>query len=119
ASWRPELVQFFDALAGSGRPVFVVTNSQPDAVKKKLGAVGSKLVEKLAVRGDARKFALDPPTADLPRFASLPETRTVDGLPRPIYVRRGRYLEALEKVWSECGAGPESTLVCGDIYEMD
>ena len=118
-AWRPELVQFFDALLRAGRPVFVVTNSQPDAVKKKLSEVGSKLVEKLGVRGDAKKFALESPSQSLARFAALPSMRIVEGLPRPVYVRRGRYLEVLEKVWNDCGAAPDSTLVCGDIYEMD
>ncbi len=115
--FRPELGDFFLGLQKSGRPVYVVTNSQPDAVKKKLASAGLPFVPEVV--GDAKKYVLDPPAAPSPRFDALPEHRRLSGLERPIYLRRGRYLEALEKVWALADAGPESTMVCGDIYEMD
>jgi hypothetical protein len=32
---------------------------------------------------------------------------------------RGRYLDVLASIWAETGTGPEETLVCGDIFELD
>ena len=41
------------------------------------------------------------------------------GLPRPIYLRRGKYYESLREIWRATGATPAETLVCGDIFELD
>ena len=50
----------------------------------------------------------------------MPESIQFDGLlPRPVYLRRGKYYEALRDIWNQTGTGPESTLVAGDIYELD
>ena len=52
-------------------------------------------------------------------FAGLPETQTLEGLPRPVYLRLGRYYEVLREVWEQTGTRPERTLLVGDIYELD
>jgi hypothetical protein len=53
------------------------------------------------------------------RFDRVPDTQHVDGLARPILLKRGRYFDVLRQLWDETGARPERTLVCGDIYELD
>jgi phosphoglycolate phosphatase-like HAD superfamily hydrolase len=119
AAWRSEIGAFFAQLERAGRSVFVVTNANPDSVRGKLATLDSPFASKVPVCGAAKKFMLAPPATQLGRYDALPETHTVEGLTRPIYLKRGHYLETLEGIWKECGAGPTSTLVCGDIYEMD
>jgi len=117
--FRPDARAVVDALLALDVPTFVVSNSRTDNVIRKLHTLGEDLVDRLEVRGDARKFHLvDPEPAD-PRFASLPERLEVEALSRPIFLRRGRYFEALSAIWSATGTTPDRTLVCGDIFELD
>lgn len=119
-AFKPEAKEVLEALVATGLPVTVVTNAHTDLVEKKLDQLAPKGREKLTVSGDARKFLLDAPDAPDARFTSVPETQTLDGvLRRPVYLRRGRYFEALKRVWESTGTTPEETLVAGDIYELD
>ncbi|WP_426755642.1 HAD family hydrolase [Myxococcus sp. Y35] len=119
-AFKPEAKEVLEALVATGLPVTVVTNAHTDLVEKKLDQLAPQGREKLKVSGDARKFLLDPPDAPDARFTAVPETQTLDGvLRRPVYLRRGRYFEALKRVWEATGASPEETLVAGDIYELD
>ncbi|ABF90063.1 conserved domain protein [Myxococcus xanthus DK 1622] len=119
-AFKPEAKEVLEALVATGLPVTVVTNAHTDLVEKKLDQLAPKGREKLTVSGDARKFLLDPPDAPDARFTAVPETQTLDGvLRRPVYLRRGRYFEALKRVWASTGTTPEQTLVAGDIYELD
>ncbi|NOJ77485.1 HAD family hydrolase [Myxococcus xanthus] len=119
-AFKPEAKEVLEALVATGLPVTVVTNAHTDLVEKKLDQLAPKGREKLTVSGDARKFLLDPPDAADARFTAVPETQTLDGvLRRPVYLRRGRYFEALKRVWESTGTTPEQTLVAGDIYELD
>ncbi|NVJ02497.1 HAD family hydrolase [Myxococcus sp. AM009] len=119
-AFKPEAKEVLEALVATGLPVTVVTNAHTDLVEKKLDQLAPKGREKLTVSGDARKFLLDPPDAPDARFTAVPETQTLDGvLRRPVYLRRGRYFQALKRVWEATGTTPEQTLVAGDIYELD
>ncbi|WP_141617063.1 HAD family hydrolase [Myxococcus sp. AB036A] len=119
-AFKPEAKEVLEALVATGLPVTVVTNAHTDLVEKKLDQLAPKGREKLTVSGDARKFLLDPPDTADARFTAVPETQTLDGvLRRPVYLRRGRYFEALKRVWESTGTTPEQTLVAGDIYELD
>lgn len=119
-AFKPEAKEVLEALVATGLPVTVVTNAHTDLVEKKLDQLAPKGREKLTVSGDARKFLLDPPDAPDARFTAVPETQSLDGvLRRPVYLRRGRYFEALKRVWESTGTTPEQTLVAGDIYELD
>ncbi|MFP2960455.1 HAD family hydrolase [Myxococcus sp. 1LA] len=119
-AFKPEAKEVLEALVATGLPVTVVTNAHTDLVEKKLDQLAPKGREKLKVSGDARKFLLDPPDAPDARFNEVPESQTLDGvLRRPVYLRRGRYFEALKRVWAATGTTPEETLVAGDIYELD
>ncbi|MCE9671538.1 HAD family hydrolase [Myxococcus stipitatus] len=119
-AFKPEAKEVLEALLATGLPVTVVTNAHTDLVEKKLDTLAPKGRERLKVSGDARKFLLDPPDVKDARFDAVPETQTLDGvLRRPIYLRRGRYFEALKRIWDTTGTRPDQTLVAGDIFELD
>lgn len=117
--FRPDARAVVDAVLGLGVPVYVVSNSRTDNVRAKLERLAPGLLDRLEVRGDARKFHLVPPSTRDARFDAVPEARTVEGLSRTLYLRRGRYFDALRAIWEATGTRPERTLVCGDIYELD
>jgi FMN phosphatase YigB (HAD superfamily) len=127
-----------DLLALDGVTVAIVTNATASIVVEKL--------ERLPLRhrgerrpiivGDAYKFGLNaeapPPLRMLPerqqkalaswnaRFAGLPAEIAGPHLPRSIPLRRGGYFRALrDEVWEDDLLGPERTIVCGDVFELD
>ncbi len=119
-AFKPEAKEVLEALLATGLPVWVVTNAHTDLVETKLDRLAPKGRERLKVKGDARKYLIEEAQPSDARFSALPETISFNGLlPRPVYLRRGRYYEALRDIWSQTGTGPESTLVAGDIYELD
>lgn len=119
-AFKPEAKEVLEALLATGMPVTVITNAHTELVEKKLDTLAPKGRERLKVSGDARKFLLDPPDVSDARFDAVPEHQQLDGvLRRPVYLRRGRYFEALKRVWDSTGTKPEETLVAGDIYELD
>jgi hypothetical protein len=110
-AFKPEAKEVLEALLDTGLPILV------DAKLTKLAPRGR---ERLQVKGDARKYLIEDPQPSDARFAALPESIQFDGLlPRPVYLRRGKYYEALRDIWNQTGTGPEATLVAGDIYELD
>lgn len=117
--FRDEARTVVEAIVASGVPVFVVTNSATAHVRAKIDVLDPRGKEAIEVRGDARKFVLHEPERKHELFERLPERLSVPGLARPMYLRRGHYFDALRKIWEETGAGPESTMVCGDIFELD
>lgn len=119
AAFRPEAKRVLEALLARVPAVFVVTNAATDAATRKLQSLAPAGIERLRIRGDARKFAIGPAGSDDPRFARVPQEKRVEGLGRPVLLSRGRYFDVLAAMWRETGATPERTLVCGDIYELD
>ncbi|WP_224362691.1 HAD family hydrolase [Hyalangium versicolor] len=119
-AFKPEAKEVLEALLTTGLPVWIVTNAHTDLVDAKLDRLAPRGRERLKVKGDARKYVIEEAQPVDARFSALPETLSFDGLlPRPVYLRRGPYYEALRAIWGETGTGPESTLVAGDIYELD
>jgi phosphoglycolate phosphatase-like HAD superfamily hydrolase len=118
-AFRPDARDTLEGLLASGRPVWVVTNSRTDIVAEKLIELGPRGVERLQIIGDAQKYVIAEPAAADPRFAGLAAEKTLPGLERPVHLRRGRYFEALARIWRETGTRPAETLVCGDIFELD
>ncbi len=119
--FKPEAKRVLEQLLTSDARVYVVTNSHTEVVARKLDELNPNGRERLEVVGDAKKYVIDEPVvahADA-AFASVPETRELPGLPRPVFLRRGRYYEALRRIWQHTGSSAERTLVCGDIYELD
>jgi phosphoglycolate phosphatase-like HAD superfamily hydrolase len=119
-AFKPEAKEVLEALLDTGLPIWVVTNAHTDLVEAKLTRLAPRGRERLKVKGDARKFLIEDPQPSDARFAAVPEIIQFEGLlPRPVYLRRGKYYEALRDIWNQTGTGPESTLVAGDIYELD
>lgn len=128
-----------DTLLGmEGMTVAIVTNASPGAVLEKLGRLELKnrTDTRPVLVGEAHKFGLSAtapePLGVLPdaqartlgawsaRYDRIPSELAFPDLPRPIHLRRGSYFRALrDHVWKDDLEGPERTLVCGDIYELD
>ena len=117
--FRPDALEVAEAVIGHGGPVYVVSNSRTDNVVAKLEKLGDGLLEKIEVRGDARKFDLVPANESDLDLDDVPSTCDVPGLERPLYLRRGHYHDALSAIWRATGTEPAGTLVCGDIFELD
>ncbi|HJL18093.1 MAG TPA: hypothetical protein RMH99_20690 [Sandaracinaceae bacterium LLY-WYZ-13_1] len=117
--FRDDAREVAEALLEHGAPVFVVSNSHTAHVEAKIARLAPRGAERLTVRGDARKFHLVDPAAHDPRFDAVDEAMTLEGLGRPVYLRRGLYFDALREIWEATGASPETTLVAGDIFELD
>jgi FMN phosphatase YigB (HAD superfamily) len=117
--FRPDAREVVDAIVRSAIPVFVVTNSQTRHVEAKLDELAPEGRDQLVVRGAARKFVLTAPETPDEAWSRVPAELHVPGLSRPIFLGRGAYYDALRRIWNETGASPETTLVCGDIFELD
>lgn len=120
-AFKPEAKEVLEAVLATGLPVWVVTNAHTELVAAKLDRLAPRGRERLRVLGDARKYLIEDPQPLDTRFSAVPESLTFPSemLSRPVYLRRGKYYEALSTIWSQTGTGPESTLVAGDIYELD
>ena len=115
--FRPEAREALDGLVALGSAaVTVVTNSKTDVVAAKLDRLGLASRGSLGVVGDAKKYVVT--RSSSPRYSTLAEFERSPDLVRPIYLRRGRYLDVLDALWRS-GIAPEETLVAGDIYELD
>lgn len=117
--FRPDAREVAEAVLALGVPVYVVSNSRTDHVVAKLGRLADGLLERIEVRGDARKFELVAASETSRALGDVAETLDVPGLDRPIYLRRGHYHDALVAIWRATATTPERTLVCGDIFELD
>ncbi len=96
---------------------WVVTNSHTEPVQNKIrrldaeqGGVGW-LVDR--VRGRAQKYVVDG------AWDRVPAELWLDGLDRPVLLRRPRYFEALDALREGLGIGWEDVTVVGDIFELD
>ena len=118
-AFRPGAAAALQAVIARGVPVVVVTNSSTSHVRYKVDQLGLQDPASVEVIGDAMKFWVDPAPVGHSEFDDLPLSQTVDGLERPVYLRRNKYYQTLQKLWTKHRASPASTLVCGDIYELD
>ncbi len=94
-------------------PVFIVTNSNSEAVANKIEKLNPRGKEKIALFGDAKKYVIDF------KFDAVPENMTINGLNRVIFLRRKKYFDVLNKIWKATITKPEQTLIIGDIFELD
>lgn len=130
APFRHDLLDVLEDLVARRCTISFVSNSSTRSIEARLDEYLAEHVElrrQIEVMGDAGKFricelasnafALHP---DLRRaFESLPAAAQGVGLERPVYLRRGAYFEALCKVWRNAPSAIGSTVVCGDIWELD
>jgi phosphoglycolate phosphatase-like HAD superfamily hydrolase len=117
--FRPGAREVLERLLASEVTVVVVTNSATAAVTRKIAQLLADSLVRPEVRGDARKAELREPSEPDSPFQRLPEEQRIEGLARPIYLRRGAYYGVLREIWRESATTPERTLVVGDIYELD
>lgn len=101
-------------------PVYVVTNSHTDAVRRKVCAIGTPdggdnqldwLVER--VHGRAKKYVLDD------EFDAVDESLALPGLGRPVLLRRRHYHDVVDGLRAQVGCAWSDVLVVGDIFELD
>ena len=83
----------------------VVTNSSTDSVERKLKMLLG-VDQTIKVVGNAKKYKLDP------TWKEVPESTTIKGLKRPVYLRRKNYANVLTSLG-------DVDAVCGDIWELD
>lgn len=133
APLRPELRSVLEAADQRGIAIHFVSNASTRKISGRLNdlfADAPALLAKIKIQGDAGKFNIadpawdsDPlPAAMIRKFKTIPvavEGKNAGGLPRPIYLRRGSYLRALSKVWQGNPKKAATTLVCGDVWELD
>jgi FMN phosphatase YigB (HAD superfamily) len=129
APWREDALETFSRLAERGVRIAFVSNSSSAYITGRIEQlVGSQkdLRDHISVQSDAGKFRiceLSWPNPDISAesaavFAGLAAAK--EGLlERPIYLRRGAYFEAINKVLAGDMRLLSSTLFCGDIFEMD
>jgi phosphoglycolate phosphatase-like HAD superfamily hydrolase len=117
--FRPEARSVLEELCAGGYHIRVVTNSHTQAVATMLDSLSFRGRDQVIVRGDAGKFLVcGSATADT-RFESLPEAVEWPEVGRLIHLRRGSYFDLLRATWDETGTDPASTLVVGDVFELD
>ena len=133
APFRTELVDVLEALAKKVKVAFISNSVETDIANRLTDVLPPRLRAKIHVSGGAQKFLIKEPlldskltAAERNRFEQLDAGVRVDGLGRPIYLRRGGYFEAMCDVYNRFGDAQKpieqklsETLVCGDIYELD
>jgi len=92
--------------------VVIVTNSGTDGVARKVQQLSSDH-SPVPVRGDAKKYVLDP------TWDEVPESVERAGYGRPLFLRRRRYADVLSDLMRERRLAPAEIAVVGDIYELD
>lgn len=105
----------------TGRPAWIVTNSDTHAVAGKVAALDRQMDKALPgiawltsrVRGHARKFDVDD------AWTGAPATLDVPGLARPVLLRRHNYHAILREILDAAGAEFADLVVVGDIFELD
>jgi hypothetical protein len=130
APWRDEALETFKLLIERGVHIYFVSNSSSTFITGRIAQlVGTRkhLLSNISVQSDAGKFricelswpdhgAVSEQSAT--KFATLPAAD--EGLlKRPIYLRRGSYFEAINRVLAGDMGLLSNTLFCGDIWEMD
>jgi FMN phosphatase YigB (HAD superfamily) len=117
--FKPDARGLLETLCRQNYHVAVVTNSSTQTAKRLLESLNLQDYNKIIVRGNANKFSVHQTDLNDKWFSSLPETINLPELPRPIYPRRGKYFDVLREIWDITGTTPESTLVAGDVFELD
>ncbi|MBK6529075.1 MAG: hypothetical protein IPF99_05680 [Deltaproteobacteria bacterium] len=131
APFRPELRAVLKKADELGVEIQFISNSSTTKIAGRLMdllADDPALVARIGKRGGAEKYVI----AELPWddakispevrrvFGALPvATSRPSGLQRPIYLRRGSYMRQLAEAWEGDPSRAATTLVCGDIWELD
>jgi len=132
APWRDEARDTFSRLVEHGVQLHFVSNSSSTFITRRLRDLfgdNDPVAAKISVQSDAGKFRIcelnwdDQVSADAKRrFQALPVAYGEKLLPeieRPVYLRRGAYFEAINRVVAGDFDALTNTVFCGDIWEMD
>lgn len=119
--FRPEAKEVLSSVLAKGLRTFCITNASTDGVVKKLEALVPGVVtdKRIGIFGAAQKFWIGEPADGGAAWTALPREYRIEGLERPILIRRGRYFNALQTVLADVGCDPKDVIVCGDIFELD
>jgi beta-phosphoglucomutase-like phosphatase (HAD superfamily) len=88
-----------------------VTSSKAESVRQKLAHLGLKCIP--PVYGSAQKYVIDD------SWGAVPESIVLEGLSRPVFLRRKKYWDILEGAMAGRNLRKDELLVAGDIYELD
>lgn len=114
-AFREGARQTLEALTGTN--THVVTNSHTEPVQDKIRTLSGEdgaldwLVER--VYGRAKKYVVDA------AFTKVPESLTIDGLGRPVLLRRRQYYDVLDRLVADSRLTWSDVVVVGDIFELD
>ncbi len=112
--FRPEMLEAFNMLRSHEVPFYIVTNSDPVKVQKRLGVLGDDAawIGPL-VLGHAKKFDW----TDGPE--SIREEMFFPGLRRPVQLRKQHYHDVLTRIMKTHAISWDKLLVIGDNAELD
>jgi hypothetical protein len=134
APWREEAHETFSQLVDHGVGLHFVSNSSTTFITRRLRDLfgdGHPMTAKISVQSDAGKFRIcelnwdDPVAVSVEakrRFLSLPVAygeKSLTETERPVYLRRGAYFEAINRVLDGDFDALTDTVFCGDTWEMD
>ena len=129
APFRPEAARVLERLVYLGVNVWFVSNSSSSKIGNRVDdllAAKPEVRKRVRVESDAAKFSIREialeakvPASLRKVFGALPAGVVEPATGRPIYLRRGRYFQALCHVWGNDPKAIANTLVCGDVWELD
>ena len=134
APWREEALDTFSRLVEYGVKLHFVSNSSTTFITRRLRDLfgdGNLVTTKISVQSDAGKFRICELNWDDRAAVSVEAKRKFQALPvaygetllteteRPIYLRRGAYFEAINRVLAGDLDALTKTVFCGDTWEMD
>jgi len=134
APWREEARETFSQLVDHGIGLHFVSNSSTTFIGRRLHDLfgdGHPMTAKISVQSDAGKFRICELNWDDPAAVSVEAKRRFQSLPvaygekllteteRPVYLRRGAYFEAINRVLDGDFDALTNTVFCGDTWEMD
>lgn len=89
----------------------IVSNTGTEVIGRKIALLGLDKIPRIF--GGAQKYSIEDSWED------VQESIRIDGVERPIYLRRKKYWDILASILQGQGVGLGQGLVVGDIYELD
>lgn len=105
--FRPDAANYLRELQKKTK-LAIATNSKTDQVKLHVESIIGE--NNIVIFGQAKKYSIDPFWLD------MPETVSIAGLSRPVYLRRKYYYQTLESIAKMNGS---ITCTVGDSWELD
>lgn len=108
--FRDGAKEVLDTIAGMN--AWIVTNSDTVAVENKMRHIGATWFANRVI-GSASKFTL------VDDWDLVPENMEIPGLDEPVWLRRKRYFDILDRLRREAEVEWPDVIVAGDIAELD